>query len=178
MHESPLSGQQVDFKPSDSSQEDISNQPGYEIKIAHHSLKFSSAHFLVDHEKCGCLHGHNYYVTVLLVGAIKERAMVIDFIQVKKMIREECALLDHKILVPLRSPFLEITTNEKSVEIKSKTKYYVFPIEDCVFLDIEAVTTELLASYFWKLLAPKLSGERFSVFIEETPGAVAKYGVL
>ena len=167
---------QSDLNPAAVSQKSKSNQPGYEIKIAHPSLKFSSAHFLIDHEKCDCLHGHNYYVSILIAGPIKERAMVLDFIQVKKLVREECALLDHKILIPLRSPFLEIKTDDKSVVINAKIKCYLFPIEDCALLDIEAVTSELLASYLWMVLAPHLPGKRFSVLIEETPGAVAKYG--
>jgi len=104
--------------------------------------------------------------------------MVIDFSQVKQMVREECVLLDHKILIPLQSPFLEITTTETSVKLKSKAKKYIFPREDCVLLDIEAVTSELLASYFWRRLSPKLTGTWFSILIEETPGSTAKYGTL
>lgn len=178
MGEHPLNENQGELTSPVSSKRRISNPPGYELKIAHHSLKFSSAHFLVTHEKCGCLHGHNYSVSVLIAGPIKEQAMVIDFLQIKKLIRDECTILDHKILVPNRSPFLEIMTTEKSVELKSHIKRYVFPIEDCVLLDIEAVTSELLASYFWRHLTPKLEDARFSVLIEETPGAVAKYGTL
>ncbi|MFQ5819309.1 MAG: 6-pyruvoyl tetrahydropterin synthase family protein [Candidatus Heimdallarchaeota archaeon] len=178
MHErsSSLSEQEGESNPSGVSQKDDSNKPGYEIRIAHPSLKFSSAHFLTDHEKCGSLHGHNYYVSLLIAGQIRESAMLIDFIHLKKLVREECALLDHKILIPIRSPFFEITSTEKSVKIKAKNKFYMFPLEDCVLLDLEAITSELLALYFWRALVPHLPGKSFSVFIEETPGAVAKYG--
>lgn len=178
MHErsSSFSKQEGESNLSRVSQKDDSNKSEYEIRIAHPSLKFSSAHFLIDHEKCGRLHGHNYYVSLLIAGPIQESAMLIDFIQLKKLVREECALLDHKILIPHRSPFLEITTTEKSVKIKAKSKFYMFPLEDCILLDLEAVTSELLAFYFWRALAPHLLEKSFSVFIEETPGAVAKYG--
>ena len=84
------------------------NLPRYAITIKHPSLSFSSAHFLVDHEKCGHLHGHNYGVSALIAGPLQKQAMVIDFIQVKNLIRKECSLLDHKILIPRQSPFFEI----------------------------------------------------------------------
>jgi 6-pyruvoyltetrahydropterin/6-carboxytetrahydropterin synthase len=154
------------------------HSPRYEINIAHHSLQFSSAHFLVNHQKCGRLHGHNYGVSVLLAGTLNEQAMVTDFGQVKQLVQEECALLDHKILIPLQSPFLKLMLTETSVTLKSPTKKYIFPRGDCVLLDIEAVTSELLAAYFWKRLAPKLGDTCFSILIEETPGSIAKYGAL
>ncbi|MFQ6124981.1 MAG: 6-pyruvoyl tetrahydropterin synthase family protein [Candidatus Heimdallarchaeota archaeon] len=178
MHEqsNSLSEQDGELNPSGVSQKNDSSKRGYEIRITHSSLKFSSAHFLIDHEKCGYLHGHNYYVSLLITGPIRESAMLIDFIQLKKLVREECAQLDHKILIPLCSPYLEIATTEKSIKIKASNKFYMFPREDCALLDLEAVTSELLAFYCWRALAPHLPGKRFSVFIEETPGAVAKYG--
>ncbi|MFX0207833.1 MAG: 6-carboxytetrahydropterin synthase [Candidatus Hodarchaeota archaeon] len=178
MHEQSrsLSKQDGGSNQSGVSQKDDSNKPEYKIRIAHPSLKFSSAHFLIDHEKCGSLHGHNYYVSILVAGQIRESAMLIDFIHLKKLVREECAILDHKILIPLRSPFFEFTKTEKSVKIKTKNKFYMFPLEDCVLLDLEAVTSELLAFYFWRAFESYLPGKSFSVFIEETPGAVAKYG--
>ncbi len=180
MHErsSSLNEQEGKSKPSGISQKNDSNKPVYEIRIAHPSLRFSSAHFLIDHEKCGYLHGHNYYVSLQIAGQIRENAMLIDFIQLKKLIREECVLLDHKILIPLRSPFIEITITEKSVKIKAMNKFYMFPLEDCFLLDLEAVTSELLAFYFWSAFTPYLPGKSFSVFIEETPSAITKYGNL
>ena len=176
MNEPPLNKNPVDLSPSRHSHYDSKHK--YELKIAHHSLIFSSAHFLIDHAKCGRLHGHNYSVSVMIEGPITEQAMVIDFIQIKKLIREVCANIDHKILVPRRSPFLEILFTEKSIKLKSHRKLYIFPKEDCMILDIEAVTSELLASYIWEHLASKLTQMQFSVLIEETPGAVAKFGVL
>lgn len=175
MDEHLLNKHPVDLSPSRHSHNDSKHK--YELKIAHHSLIFSSAHFLIDHVKCGRLHGHNYSVSVMIEGPITEQAMVIDFIQIKKLIREVCANLDHKILVPRRSPFLEIMFTENSIKLKSHKKLYIFPKEDCVILDIEAVTSELLASYIWEQLSSKLTRKQFSVLIEETPGAVAKFGV-
>ncbi len=176
MDDPPLNNNLVDISPSRHSHDDSKHR--YELKIAHHSLIFSSAHFLINHAKCGRLHGHNYSVSVLIEGPITEQDMVIDFMKIKKLIREVCAKLDHKILVPHHSPFLEILITEKSIKLKSHRKLYIFPKEDCVILEIEAVTSELLASYIWKQLASKLVQKQFSVLIEETPGAVAKFGVL
>lgn len=61
---------------------------------------FSAAHFLKDYNgKCEALHGHNYKV---FVSVKKERlnggGMVMDFGQLKKVLRGVTDLLDHKCL--------------------------------------------------------------------------------
>ena len=58
---------------------------------------FAAAHFLRDyHGKCENLHGHNYKVYAHVQGkSLDEGGMLLDFTQLKKALKEVCALLDH-----------------------------------------------------------------------------------
>ena len=55
------------------------------------------AHFLPGHPKCGQLHGHTYKVEVVIEGENKT-GMILDFGDMKKVIREVLAEYDHKSL--------------------------------------------------------------------------------
>ena len=53
---------------------------------------FSAAHYLPNHPKCGCIHGHTYYVRDLVVVTTK----FVDLGDIKKTINE----LDHMFIIP------------------------------------------------------------------------------
>ncbi|MGR1083070.1 6-pyruvoyl trahydropterin synthase family protein [Olegusella massiliensis] len=66
---------------------------------------FDSAHFLADyHGKCENLHGHRWRVVVYIkqdqLGTEgTQRDMVLDFGELKRIVREEVAAFDHMFLV-------------------------------------------------------------------------------
>ena len=66
----------------------------YEVRV---ETSFSAAHFLQDyHGKCERLHGHNYKVYAHACGkSLNEGGMLLDFSELKKTLRDVCALLDH-----------------------------------------------------------------------------------
>ncbi len=66
----------------------------YEVRVV---ADFAAAHFLKDyHGKCENLHGHNYKVYAHVRGAnLDEGGMLLDFTQLKKVLREVCGLMDH-----------------------------------------------------------------------------------
>ena len=74
----------------------------YQLKT---ECDFDSAHFLADyHGKCENLHGHRWHVVAYIssedLGASgTQRSMVLDFGEFKRVVREECARLDHTFLV-------------------------------------------------------------------------------
>lgn len=61
---------------------------------------FAASHFLTNyHGKCENLHGHNYKLVVTVEGEIGTDGMVIDFIEIKKIVNTEVVdKLDHKHL--------------------------------------------------------------------------------
>ena len=66
----------------------------YEIRV---ESSFSAAHFLKDyHGKCENLHGHNYKVYAHVRGnGLDDGGMLIDFSELKKVLKEVCDKLDH-----------------------------------------------------------------------------------
>lgn len=59
---------------------------------------FEAAHHLPDHEKCGCIHGHTYELTVEIAGIVREDGMVLDLHELSDTVRRVIAELDHKDL--------------------------------------------------------------------------------
>ena len=66
----------------------------FEVRVV---ADFAAAHFLRDyHGKCENLHGHNYKVYAHVRGGnLDEGGMLMDFSELKKTLREVCALMDH-----------------------------------------------------------------------------------
>lgn len=51
---------------------------------------FDSAHFLTKyHGKCEHLHGHTYKLRVTVEGKVQENGLVIDFVILKKIVKEQ-----------------------------------------------------------------------------------------
>ena len=71
-------------------------------------LRFSSAHIIPAHSSCGFIHGHSYFVDVEIEG---ERSgnydFVVDFKDVKAVVRSICKKLDHRILIPINNKNME-----------------------------------------------------------------------
>jgi 6-pyruvoyltetrahydropterin/6-carboxytetrahydropterin synthase len=61
---------------------------------------FDAAHNLVKyHGKCERLHGHTYRMSVILKGTPDEEGMVVDFLEVKRIVGEEIiSKFDHAYL--------------------------------------------------------------------------------
>ncbi len=53
------------------------------------------AHYLPGHQKCGVLHGHTYRVEMIIEGENKT-GMIIDFGDLKGILRETLGLYDHR----------------------------------------------------------------------------------
>jgi len=53
---------------------------------------FSAAHYLPGHPKCGCIHGHTYFVRDLMIVTTQ----FVDLGDIKKTIME----LDHMLIIP------------------------------------------------------------------------------
>ena len=61
---------------------------------------FSAAHALRGYKgKCENVHGHNYRVRVTLAGEqLDANGLLVDFVEVKRAMREVIEKLDHKLL--------------------------------------------------------------------------------
>jgi 6-pyruvoyl tetrahydropterin synthase/QueD family protein len=151
------------------------------VKVAGDHLKFCSAHFVTYSGKCERLHGHNYGVHVEVEGTLNEDRMVFDFIILKRLAQDICQRLDHRFLLPLHNPHLELVASTDSWHIRYQRRSYVFPRSDVIELPIENSTAELLAEYICHELCQALREYPTSnltsilVGIEEAPTQMAYY---
>ena len=112
---------------------------------------FASAHALRHYEgKCEELHGHNYLVEMVVEGEslTPDTELVADFTQLKRELRAELALIDHRYLNEL-PPF-----------------------------DVINPSSENLARYLYRKMAERLSGlpvRMYSMTVGETPLQSATY---
>src|SRR5690348_6243662 len=117
------------------------------VKVEGGNLKFSSAHFITFGGKCERLHGHNYGVLVEIEGELSEDKLVFDFTILKRLTREICKRLDHRFLLPLYNPHLQLIASRDEWEIRFEEKRYIFPRADVIELPIDNSTAERLAEY-------------------------------
>ncbi len=116
-------------------------------------MRFSACHFIPDHPKCGCLHGHTYAVSVRIEGEQKGE-FIIDFELIKSIVNRICDMLDHRIIIAENDPRLLINKGDGvSINIIESKKKYVFPLEDIRFLPTRSVSAEDLCKYFTSKIA-------------------------
>jgi len=147
----------------------------YGLKVGGFKIKFSSAHFLVGHPKCGRLHGHNWLVTVEFKGKIGEDGMIVDFIDVKNHLKKIIEPLDHKLLIPAMSPNVNIKVEKDKVELEQGGKKYTLPKEDVTLLPLKAITCETLAKYIYDKIKSKYRNLLIKVYVSEDIGVEASY---
>lgn len=151
------------------------------VKVEGGYLRFSSAHFITFGGKCERLHGHNYGVLVELEGTLGEDKLVFDFTILKKIMRELCRRLNHRFLLPMHNPHLQVSEQADAWEIRFGAKRYVFPREDVLALPIDNSTAERLAEYLCLELRKELAAyktanlQTIMVGVEEAPTQMAYY---
>lgn len=155
----------------------------FTLRFAKADFKFSVAHFtLFDATDAEPLHGHNYRVRVEVTGEeTDERGLLAASDAIKRRVRELCAELDDRVLLPERSPLLEIDETNGGIEVRYATRAYRFPAGEVALLPLVNVTMELLARMLWRKLADDLAGAprnaltALAVEVEETEGQSCRY---
>ena len=132
----------------------------FSVSVTKDYLVFASAHFITfAGHRCEGLHGHNYRARVTLEGALDEESwFVFDFVALKHLMRDLCDAIDHKVLLPLHNPKIQIAgeagSDSITVAYEGKPRY-VFPRTDCALLPVTNTTVEMLA----ELLTDRLRAE-------------------
>ena len=120
----------------------------FRVSVAKDYLVFASAHFITfAGHRCEGLHGHNYRVRVTVEGALDEDTwFVFDFVVLKRLMKELCDEIDHKVLLPLENPKIQVTEEGDAVMVAYEGKLrYRFPRVDCSLLPVPNTTVEMLA---------------------------------
>ncbi|MDE0891181.1 MAG: 6-carboxytetrahydropterin synthase [Planctomycetota bacterium] len=156
----------------------------WSIELEKEYFKFSAAHFLIFPDgSAERLHGHNYRVFIEVDASLSEHGLVIDFKEIKPVIRELLDSLDERFLIPGEHPVLTYSLREDDVcEIRYLDRYYAAPIEDVLVLPMNNTSSENLASWIGREVL-RLLTERFGevqtrelrVAVEETSGQRGVY---
>jgi 6-pyruvoyltetrahydropterin/6-carboxytetrahydropterin synthase len=156
----------------------------FRVSVTKDYLVFASAHFITfAGHRCEGLHGHNYRARVTVEGEIDEESwFVFDFVVIKRIMRGLCDEIDHKVLLPLQNPKIQIGEQGESVTVAYEgTPRYVFPKKDCALLPITNTTVEMLAELLagrFRAEVEKLGARGLTVIemeIEENFGQTAVY---
>ncbi len=140
-------------------------------------LGFSAAHFIIGHKKCEHLHGHNWRVGVTVEGEPDERGLVVDFLELKSLLKQLCDGYDHLLLLPAENPALKRLSEGKNIRISIHGREFEFPKEDVVWLPVINTTVEELARVVADEVVKNLSAypnvDKITVLVEESPGESA-----
>ena len=153
----------------------------FQVNLSKERFKFSATHFTIFNDSdAECLHGHNYLVSVDLDfrTLAEDTGLSAEFSHLKIKIDDLCEELDETVLLPSKSPFLDIGETDTNIEVKFAHKFYSFPTEDCTILDIVNVSSECLAKWIHGRLEEDfhtIGLESLSVTIEETNGQSVTY---
>ncbi len=158
----------------------------FRVAVTKDYLVFAAAHFITfPGHRCETLHGHNYRTRVAVEGGLDPEAhFVLDFSELKRLTRRLVDEIDHKVLLPLHNPKIEVAEAGESVTVAYQgSPRYVFPRTDCVLLPIPNTTVEMLAQYLARRIRREIAATAGSavaltaieVEVEESVGQSATY---
>ncbi|HYT05317.1 MAG TPA: 6-carboxytetrahydropterin synthase [Gemmatimonadales bacterium] len=156
----------------------------FKVAVTKDNLVFASAHFITfPGHRCETLHGHNYRTRVVVEGGLDpEGHYVFDFSELKQLMKRLTDEIDHKVLLPLQNPKIEVREQGESVSVAVGGKpRYVFPRLDCALLPIPNTTVEMLAQYLAERVCKELASagavelRAIEVEVEENFGQSATY---
>jgi 6-pyruvoyltetrahydropterin/6-carboxytetrahydropterin synthase len=154
---------------------------GWSVTVERGRLGFAAAHMATFGRDLEPLHGHNYAVAVTVTGDLTADAWVIDFGVLKRLAREVCEELDHRVILQTESPALCLTLVDGAFEAVFGNRAYRFPASDVVPLAADNSTAERLAEFLWGRLRDGLAQanatniKTLAVTIEEAPGQSASF---
>ena len=150
-----------------------------EIDGSYSGIRFSACHFIPRHEKCSRLHGHSYIVRLRLEGDIGDEGMIMDFVVLKKKLKEMIEEIQPNKQHPTLSNDVKLDVTEESVEAVSCGKRYVFPRVDVTLLDIPNTTAEEMAKMMTLRMVAEIdfpeNVRSVSVGLDEERGQTAWY---
>ena len=146
------------------------------IEIAKEYLSFSAAHFTIfSANRRENLHGHNFTVQSRASALLGDNGLIFDYALLKSEIKSLCDKLDEKLLLPSRSPHLDVqcTCNRVVVTFADETMTYLN--RDILTIPVANVSVEELSNWFLeKLLANEeiaaITLEELEVRVSSGPG--------
>lgn len=150
------------------------------IRLAKQNMKFSAGHFTIfsatERER---LHGHNFFVEVDLHARMQGNGLCFDYGIYKDRVLALCRELNEWMILPTRSPYLQIEEAGEHVIAVFAGKRIPFLREDVKLLPIENATLEEFAIWFLRRLGEDRDAlrahaiEEIEVRVSSAPGQSA-----
>jgi 6-pyruvoyltetrahydropterin/6-carboxytetrahydropterin synthase len=115
------------------------------------------AHFVKGHPKCGHIHGHSVSLSVEITGEIGPDGFVVDFSEVKKMLKDILERIDHHGIVVARED-LEVFPDRRAAISFRGDELISLPASEVCELDVPATTAEAMAKWALGSLRASLWG--------------------
>jgi len=123
------------------------------IEISKDYLHFNSAHFTIfSATEREDLHGHTFYVTATVDSAIGDDGLAFDYNLFKTRLKSLCDHLDEKVLLPERSPHLQLRFERDYLVAEFAGERIPFLPRDVLTLPVRNITVEELAPWFLERL--------------------------
>ncbi len=154
----------------------------FEVRVSKDYLGFCAGHFITyDGSLCESLHGHNYRASIRLAGQPDQNHYVFNFVTIKRFMRQICAELDHRMLLPRDNPLITLEFDGPNITACYKDRRYSFPQQDVVLIPIPNTTAEMLAQYLcgrartWLVENGAENLTTIEIEVEESAGQAAIY---
>ncbi len=150
------------------------------LEIDKEAMHFAAAHFtLFSAEERENLHGHNFRVALEVEAGLGEGGIAFDYNCIKTALKSLCDRLDEHVLLPSRSPWLQVTTDGDYLVACFNGERIPFLKRDVLLLPVANITVEALAAW---ILAELQEDTRISalglgslaVRVSSGPGAWAR----
>lgn len=152
----------------------------YSIKIFRDDFVFSSGHIMIYGENLiEASHGHNYKVELEIFGELNEYGLLIDFREIKKILKDLIEELNQNFLIPQNKDIL-VEENDSLYDVYyRKEKIISLKKEIVVLLNISNISSENLCLYFTNKIIKKnifhKNIQSFILTIKESYGQKATY---
>lgn len=149
--------------------------PRARLNLDKADIGFSAAHFSIVGGRAERLHGHNYRVLLQAHGVVGADGTMVDFGVLKRALRDVCAQLEERTLLPLHSDRVSVRVDGDDVAVTEGTRHFRFPRSDVYLLPIVNTTCEALAAHLLASLRDLLGAlpVRLELTVEEKPGQSA-----
>jgi 6-pyruvoyltetrahydropterin/6-carboxytetrahydropterin synthase len=123
------------------------------IEISKEYLHFNAAHFtLFSATEREDLHGHTFYVAATIDSPVGDDGLAFDYNLVKSSLKTLCDELDEKVLLPERSPHLQLEQTDGYLIARFAEERIPFLPRDVLTLPLRNITVEELAPWFLERL--------------------------
>ena len=144
------------------------------IHINKEHLHFSSAHFTIfSNNQREDLHGHTFYVSAVIDCLVNENGLAFDYNLIKDALNRLCSTLDEKVLLPTKSPYLEISEEDGYLVAHFGSERIPFLPRDVHMMPLRNITAEELARWFLEELVkdtPNFSTDISKIVVKVSSG--------